>query len=197
MKMDLSHTIIPKSDQINADDLISGPIIIKITGVKDVGGDQPIIINYDGDNGRPYKPGKSMRRVMIAMWGTDGNKWIGQSIEIYNDPEVRFGGQDVGGIRISRATGISKTMNIMLTVTRAKRAPYTVKPLIIEEPKKLTKYPEGKFNEDLPKMMAALENGTTTVEKIVAHLEKTAPLTTAQKDTLNNSVKSNEDNEVY
>lgn len=32
--MDLSKTIIPKSDQLNADDLISGPKTIKIRDVK-------------------------------------------------------------------------------------------------------------------------------------------------------------------
>lgn len=183
--MDLAHTVTPKSDQLNADDLLAGPITITIKAVKDVGGDQPIVINYEGDNGRPYKPGKSMRRVMIAMWGANGNDWIGQSIEIYNDPEVRFGGQEVGGIRISRATGIAKTMNIMLTVTRAKRAPYTVKPLVIEQAEPaITEYPEDKFQADLQKMKAAIESGKSSRDSIIAHLEKTAPITTAQRETL-------------
>lgn len=199
--MDLSHTIVPKSDQLNADDLISGPIVITITGVQDVGGDQPIVINYNGDNGRPYKPGKSMRRVMIAMWGANGNDWVGQSLELYNDPNVRFGGQNVGGIRISKATGISKTMNIMLTVTRAKRAPYTVTPLIIESAvpaqEVLTDYPQDKFDKDFPKMKIAIESGKTTVEKIISHLEKTAPVTDAQRSALNECADFNEEDEEY
>lgn len=186
--MDLSHTIAPKSDQLNYDDLISGPKIITIESVKDVGGDQPIVIHYAGENGRPYKPGKSMRRVMIAMWGKNGNDWVGQSIELYGDSAVKFGGQEVGGIRISRATGISKTMNIMLTVTRAKRAAYTVKPLELApapaEQEKLDQYPDDKFQKDLPKMLSAIESGKSTVEQIINHLEKTAPLTQAQKDAL-------------
>jgi hypothetical protein len=183
--MDLAHTVTPKSDQLNADDLLAGPVTITITAVKDVGGDQPIVINYEGDNGRPYKPGKSMRRVMIAMWGSNGNDWIGQSIEIYNDPAVRFGGQEVGGIRINRATGIAKPMNIILTVTRAKRAPYTVKPLVIEQsPPEITEYPEDKFQADLPKIKAAIESGKSSRDSIIAHLEKTAPITTAQREAL-------------
>lgn len=186
--MDLSHTVEPKSNQLNYDDLIAGPKIITIESVKDVGGDQPIVIHYKGENGRPYKPGKSMRRVMIAMWGSNGNDWVGQSLELYGDPAVRFGGQEVGGIRISRATGISKTMNIMLTVTRAKRAPYTVKPLELaaetSEQEQLDQYPDDKFQKDLPKMLAAIESGKSTIDQIVAHLEKTAPLTDAQRDAL-------------
>ena len=51
---DMAPTIIPKSDQTNADDLISGPITIKITGVDIRGGqEQPISIHYEGDNGKP------------------------------------------------------------------------------------------------------------------------------------------------
>lgn len=181
--MDLSHTVTPKSDQLNYDDLLSGPRIITIKSVKDVGGDQPIVIHYEGENGRPYKPGKSMRRVMIAMWGSNGNDWIGQSLELYGDPAVRFGGQEVGGIRISRATGIKKEMNIMLTVTRAKRAPYAVKPLLLEK-KNPDTYPDDKFQADLEKMRAAIASGKSTLEKIIAHLEKTAPITREQREAL-------------
>jgi hypothetical protein len=71
--MNLNATIIPKSDQLNADDLISGPRTIKITAVESGSAEQPVSIQYHGGTGRPYKPSKSMRRVLVAMWGTDGN----------------------------------------------------------------------------------------------------------------------------
>ena len=63
--MDLSQTIIPKSDQLNADDLIAGPRTIRITAVSTGNAEQPVVINYEGDNGRPYKPSKSMRRILV------------------------------------------------------------------------------------------------------------------------------------
>ena len=57
--MDLSKTIIPKSDQLNADDLISGAKTIKIRDIKG-GADeaQPVCIYFYGDNNKPFKPCK-------------------------------------------------------------------------------------------------------------------------------------------
>lgn len=72
---DMSKTIEPNSDQLNADDLLTGPRTITITDVKvREGSDQPVSVFYEGDNGKPYKPGKSMRRLMIAVWGTDSER---------------------------------------------------------------------------------------------------------------------------
>lgn len=72
-----------------------------------------------------------MRRVLISMWGSDGDKYKGQSLTLYTDPGVKFGGSAVGGIRISHATGINRPMQLMLTVTRGKKTPFTVEPLVI------------------------------------------------------------------
>lgn len=65
--IDLTATIKPKSDQLNADDLIAGPKTITVTGVKLVAEDQPVAISFHGDDGKPYKPCKSMRRE-VASW---------------------------------------------------------------------------------------------------------------------------------
>jgi len=127
--MDLTNTITPKSDQLNADDLISGPRVIRITEVKAGNAEQPVCINFDGDNGRPYKPGKSMRRVLVALWGKDSKAYIDKRIKIYTDPSVKFGGASVGGIRISNASGITEPLEMAMTETRGKRKPYTVQPL--------------------------------------------------------------------
>jgi len=49
---DMAATIIPKSDELNADDLISGTMDITITGVTiRAGQEQPISIHYEGDKG--------------------------------------------------------------------------------------------------------------------------------------------------
>jgi hypothetical protein len=135
--MNIENTIVPKSDQLNADDLIGGPRTITITGVKAGSAEQPVIINYQGDDGHPYKPGKSMRRVLVAMWGPEASAYVGRSLTLFRDPDVKFGGMDTGGIRISHATNIDAPFRIALTVTRGKRAPFTVQPLKItpaEEP---------------------------------------------------------------
>lgn len=131
---DIRSTTEPKSDQLNADSLIGGKTMtIKITSIDVVAGEQPVIIHYEGENGRPYKPGKSMRRVLIHVWGADGVKYIGRSMTIYCDEKVQFGGMAVGGIRISHMSHIEAPVTMALTSTRAKRTPFTVKPLILQE----------------------------------------------------------------
>lgn len=127
---DLRKTIVPKSDQLNFDDLIGGrTLTIKVTKVTGTDGDQPISIHFEGDNGKPYKPCKSMRRVLIQVWGDKAEAFVGRSMTLYGDPTVKFGGAEVGGIRISHVSGIDKDMTMALTATRASRKPYTVKPL--------------------------------------------------------------------
>lgn len=132
--MDLSKTIIPKSDQLNADDLIAGPRTIRISAVREGSAEQPVAINYDGDNGRPYKPSKSMRRVLVAMWGSDGAAYVGKRVTLYRDPDIKFGGDPVGGIRISHAD-IPQPVAMALTEKRGKRSQYRVEPLAKEQPK--------------------------------------------------------------
>ena len=132
---DMLQTIIPKSDQLNYDDLIAGQTkTIKVTKVVGTSGDQPIAIHYEGDNGKPYKPCKSMRRVLVHLWGADGHSYVGRSMTLYGDPKVKFGGVEVGGIRISHLSDIKETVTLALTATKASRKPFTVQPLKPAEP---------------------------------------------------------------
>lgn len=131
---DLSTTIAPKSDQLNSDDLISGPRTIKITKVAAWNSEQPIAISFDGDNGKPYLPCKSMRRVLVHVWGTDGNTYVGRSMTLYRDPEVLFGGVKVGGIRISHMTNLEADVILSLTASKKSRAPYRVRVLQAAKP---------------------------------------------------------------
>jgi hypothetical protein len=133
--IDLRPTIVPKSDQLNADDLIGRSLTIRITAVKACGEPtQPIAICFDGDNGKPYKPCKSMRRVLVKVWGgdseqVDATKFIGRSLTLYRDDKVQFGGLAVGGIRISHMSDIDRDVVMVLTESKAKRQPFTVRPL--------------------------------------------------------------------
>ena len=123
-------TIAPKSDQLNADDLIGRELTIKVARVSLCGEpDQPVAIHYEGDGGKPYKPCKSMRRVMVHVWGGDGNAYVGRRMTLYRDDKVQFGGMAVGGIRISHMSDIDNAVTMALTATRASRKPFTVKPL--------------------------------------------------------------------
>lgn len=127
---DLMKTIEPKSDQLNFDDFIGNETkTITITGVKVVNTDQPIELHSAEYPGRPFKPGLTMRRVLIGIWGKSAAGWEGRALTLYGDPEVTFGKHKVGGIRISHASHIDGPKTLMLTVTRGKKAPFTVQPL--------------------------------------------------------------------
>ena len=132
--VDMSATIAAKSDQLNADDLIGGPRTITITRVTGNEGnaEQPVNVFFEGDDGKPFRPCKSMRRVMVAVWKADASKYVGQSMTLYRDPKVKWGGMEVGGIRISHMTGLDREMQIALMVTKGNRKPYVVKPLKVE-----------------------------------------------------------------
>ena len=132
--MDMTKTIEPRSDQLNADDLITGPITVTITGVTRGNPEQPVNVELAEHPGRPYKPSKSMRRVMVAAWGKDSTAYTGQSLTLYRNPEIRFGKEKVGGIEISHMTGLDKPLLLSLTVSRGKKKAHTVQPLTVEPP---------------------------------------------------------------
>jgi len=125
---DLRDTIVPKSNQLNADDLLAGPETVTITAVRRGTNEQPLDVHLEGDR-QPYKPGKSMRRVLIAAWGRDGREWVGRAMTLYCDPEVSFGGVMCGGIRISHLSDIETELTVMLTMSRGKKRAFTVSPL--------------------------------------------------------------------
>ena len=132
--MDLSKTIIPKSDQLNADDLIAGSKIIKIRDIKG-GADeaQPVNIYFYGDNNKPFKPCKSVRRILVQLWGADGLQYIGRRLTIFRDDTVKWAGVEIGGIRISHASHIAESTRVLVTTAKNKRIPMTIEVLPIVE----------------------------------------------------------------
>lgn len=128
---DMRSAIVPRSDQLNADDLIAGPITIKIRDVKiKASPEQPVSIYFDGDNDKPYKPCKSMSRCLVFLWGPDANEYVGRSLTLYRDPTAKFGGLEVGGIRISHMSDIDREQTLILTASKGSRKPYKVLPLV-------------------------------------------------------------------
>lgn len=130
---DMSSAIIPKSDQINADDLIAGPMTITIRDVQIKGGqEQPVSIYFDGSD-KAFRPCKSMSRVLVGAWGADAKVYIGRSLTLYRDPTVKWGGLEVGGIRISHMSDIDGVKQMMLTATKGSRKPFKVLPLVMQQ----------------------------------------------------------------
>lgn len=127
--MDLTATTTPDSTQVNADDLVVADRIVTITEVKAGSSEQPVDILVQEFPGRAYRPSKSMRRVLIAAWGPEASAYVGRRLRLYRDPEVSFGRDKVGGIKIGAMSHIDKPLSIALTVSRGKRAPHTIQPL--------------------------------------------------------------------
>lgn len=131
---DMTAVIVPKSDQINADDMMSGPITITVKAVSvRPGTEQPVAIDFGDPSRKVFRPCKSMARVMVAAWGPDSSKYVGKSMTLYRDPKVKWGGLEVGGIRISHMSDITGPMTLALTETKQSRKPFTVKLLVAEK----------------------------------------------------------------
>lgn len=128
--LDVTKAIQPKSDQLNADSLITGPRTIRIRDVQVNGeAEQPVWIFFDGDDGKPWKPCKSAMRCLASIWGANAAQWIGMNCTIYNDPTVTWAGVAVGGIRVSHMEGLDKPRQLQLTKTRGKKGAVTIQPL--------------------------------------------------------------------
>jgi hypothetical protein len=160
--MDLSKTIIPKSDQLNADDLIAGARTIKIRDLK-AGADeqQPVSIYFYGDDNKPFKPCKSVRRVLVQLWGADASKFIGRRLTLYRDTSVKYAGVEVGGIRVSHASHIEQPKTVLVTMAKSSRRPFTIEVLA---PVLLS---------DIDGAKKALQAKKTTLEAIVAKYDLT------------------------
>lgn len=127
--MDLTPSIVPNSAQINADDLIAGPITVTISEVSKGNAEQPFFFNLVEFPDRSYRPSKSMRRIIVQCWGAEASNYSGRQLTLYRNPDITFGKDRVGGIEISHASHISGPVTLALTVSRGKRKDFTVQPL--------------------------------------------------------------------
>jgi len=123
---DLAGSVKTKSDQLNADDLISGALtgrIVRLT--RGATPEQPVNIQLSCWH-VPWRPCKTERRVLIALWGEDPAAWMGRTLRIQRDAMVAFGGENVGGVRIAGASHIKGEVSVMLNKSKGKKARRTV-----------------------------------------------------------------------
>ena len=129
--MDISNALIAKSDQLNAIDLIGAPSTVTIVNVEFVeGSEQPVKIFTDVfGQGRPFKPSKTVLRMLAGAWGIETNAWVGKRMALYREATVRWAGEEIGGIRIQGLSDIAKPIVFSLPVSKGKNAKSTVQPL--------------------------------------------------------------------
>jgi len=159
--LDISDTLAPASDQLDAAELIGNPRTFEIERVTRGNAEQPVNVHLVGFP-RPWRPGKSMRRVMASCLGTDAQKWVGHRVRLYCDETVRFGADVVGGTRISHLSGIDQPRQVPLLVSRGKSATYTVQPLTDDAPEP---------PDDLSRLWAALRTAGVPNDQAKGFLE--------------------------
>jgi len=126
--VDITETLAPASEQLDAIELVSGPRIFQVERVSKGNPEQPVQV-YFVDFPRPWRPSKSMRRVLAACWGVDASQWVGRRCELFFDPEVTFGREKPGGTRISRLSHIEKQTKVPLLISQGRSGMWTVEPL--------------------------------------------------------------------
>lgn len=172
------QTLEAKSDQLNATDIMGIDLVIRIRAAElTQSKEQPLSVYFDGDNNRPWKPSKGMRRVLAAAWGADTDGLIGKYVQLHFDSSVKYAGKEVGGIRIKAMSDIDKRGIVVVeTINRQNRIPLTIQYLNTERPA----YPDEKFATNLPTMAAAMQAGKMSLQQVIAQCQKTGQLSADQ-----------------
>jgi hypothetical protein len=134
--MDLSQTILAKSDQLNADDLLSGPRTFTVTEVRRGDPEQPVsIVLAEFPANRPFKPSKTVVRILAYAWGKETDDWPETPrMTLYRDDKVKWAGQEIGGIRVSHLSHIKKQLKVALAESKGKKSLHVVDPLPEDAP---------------------------------------------------------------
>ncbi len=130
MELDITETLAPKSDQQNYEDYLTGPKTVTISGVSRGSADQPVNVELVEFPGRPFKPSKGMRRVLAKAWGPKTGPWVGRRLTLFGDPTALWAGKATGGVRISHMSDIPEAFTMPLAISKGKRVPFTVQPLL-------------------------------------------------------------------
>jgi hypothetical protein len=128
---DVTEYIQAKSNQLNADDLIGGPITVQIIEARKGDQKQPVVLRISGGH-CPWKPCKTMMRLMVSAWETtNAKRWEGRWITLYRDGSVNApdGTKNAGGIRVSAMSHIDRDKTFALTESRGKKKAWKVKQL--------------------------------------------------------------------
>ena len=141
--MDLSKTIIAKSDQLNADDLLTGPRTFTVVEVRPGSEEQPVsIVLAEWPSNRPFKPSKTVQRILAYCWGAETDDWPKNArMTLFRDEKVKWAGEEVGGIRVSHLSHIDGPQKVALQESKHKKTLHTIQPLK-DEPAPTNQPPE-------------------------------------------------------
>lgn len=134
--MDITEALAPASDQLDAVELVNPRTFTIDTGSGLGSRDGKTVAEIRlVDFPRVWRPSKGMLDVLAACWGTDAKQWVGRRVTVYNDPEVMFGRDRVGGIRISHLSHIDGPRTITIRGSGAgRKKQWPVEPLADDAP---------------------------------------------------------------
>lgn len=170
---DMLKVIEPKSDQINAEDLIGRDMTITVKAVTvRAGTEQPVSIEFNGSE-KVFRPCKTVSRILVAAWGPDTSVYPGRSLTLYRDAKVKWGGMEVGGIRVRAMSHIDAPLKLALAESKKNRTITVVQPLKIEAAQ--SDAPKGRQTaEEWAADHIAFVVGAATVERLNAVRESGA-----------------------
>ncbi|WP_062077754.1 hypothetical protein [Demequina globuliformis] len=160
----------PRSDQWNADDFIGGPRTFTVSHVVEGVAEQPYDIHFSDGEGKAWRPPNGVLTLLIEAWTDETSTWKGRRVTLYRDPAVRFGKEQLGGVRVSHMSDLpgGKPFTAHVTVSRGKKGPMTVQPLTepVSNPDKLpTVTPEQiAACDDLAELKALWESSNKSDE---------------------------------
>lgn len=111
--MDLSESFAPNSEQLTyaeIGDRIVTVTVEKVTPRSDKPKDPAI--HFVEFPGKPLLPGVNVGSVLRRAWGTNGREWVGRRMKLYGDPDVYFGKEKLGGVRVSHVSDISGPVSV-------------------------------------------------------------------------------------
>lgn len=129
--MDITDALAPTSDQLDAIELVNPRTFTIDAGSRLGARDGKTVAEIRlVDFPRVWRPSKGMLDVLAKCWGIDGQAWVGRRVTLYNDPEVTFGKEKPGGVRISHLSHIDKARDVTIRGRGAgKVQPWHVEPL--------------------------------------------------------------------
>jgi hypothetical protein len=128
--MNLSEATLARSDQLNADDLVGGPRTFTVKEVRRGDNEQPVaIVLEEFPANRPFKPSKTVLRILSYVWGEETDDWPERPrFTLYRDAKVKWGGQEIGGIRVSHMSHITERKKIALAESKGKKTLHSRRP---------------------------------------------------------------------
>lgn len=123
-------TVETRSDQWNAQDFLGGPKTFTVEAVKPGTGPNGLYdVVLQGET-RLWRPAKTVIDVMNALWGDEDTDWMGKRVALYNEESVSFGKDQVGGIRVCGASGITEPKKFRVREKKMGSPKiYTIQPL--------------------------------------------------------------------